>query len=101
MRQNSFALLDDSIVSPILTENAPSELHSVADVPVHNARRHGSVDPNVSVTVQGPTGLEHPREVRHVATRDEEVLALLRVLLAYVDPTQPGFANLVASLMRH
>ena len=51
VRQNPFAILDDSIVPPILTDTAPSELHSVADVPVHNARRHGSVEPNVSVTV--------------------------------------------------
>ena len=28
MRQNPFALLDDSIVPPILTDTAPSELHS-------------------------------------------------------------------------
>ena len=101
MRQNPFALLDDSIVPPIVTDIAPSELHSVADVPMHNARRHGSVEHNVSVTVRGPTGLEHPREVRHVAMQDEEVLALLRVLLASVDPTLPGPSDLVASLLRH
>ena len=45
-------------------------------------------------------GLEHLREVRHVAGRDEEILALLRVLLASVDPTQPGLADLEASLLR-
>ena len=98
VRQNTFALLDDSIVPPILTEPAPPELVSVADVPVHNARGHGSVEPMVSATVLGPIGLGHPCEVPHVATRDEEVLALLRVLLASVNPTQPGLADLVASL---
>ena len=100
MRQNPFALLVDSIIPPILTEPAPSELLCVAIVPVRNARGHGTVEPIVSATVLGPTGLEHPCEVRHVATRDEEVLALLRILLASVDPTRPDLADLVASLLR-
>ena len=62
---------------------------------------NGSVEPNVSVTVRGPTRLDHPREVRPVATQDEEVLALLRVLLASLDLTQSGPSDLVASLLRH
>ena len=68
---------------------------------VHNGCGHGSVEPIVSPTVPGLTRLEHPRDVGHVVTRDEEVLGLLRVLLVYVDPTQPASSDLLASLLRH
>ena len=46
-----------------------------------------------------PTAGPGPKVV--TVLRDEEFLALLRVLLASVDPTLPGPSDLVASLLRH